>query len=410
MTNPLDLIRNQQAQNRSRHAESQQQREKSEQRRSQQWKYVGFNADSGKGIVQGSDGGSAEAKPVTNGFVKAGQAVRFDEAGQQAQFDAMPFPKTTEEETTTQTGDSLKILSGLTDDDGALKFFVSHVKGGRFTFNPEPILIVPQGEYAESFGDQTRRGTAFIARAQINNTGAGPNDWVAGISYILQGVTSGLFTLQDPVAVPGRESISDAIGVINSITPKKNWQLRTDIDRRASTFFPAAVELVFSSDVSYKGFGFWAGTRYYITSNTELGVFGEYANFSWLDGELTEGRFVLPQVTSSDYQSLICNSELKTAIAASQNNLAIITKNSTRNLSSPAPSNLDFSPFSGNRRNFISFVGDKIHDCEQIKQNRKSFEIRTYQVLKSEITFRSKKTFRASIRLPANHKLFRAHF
>jgi hypothetical protein len=84
MKNPIDAIKSYKAGQRTSFAAPP---------RAQEYREIGFDADSGKSILQGRDNSEINSEPITNGYRALGQAVSVHRSGSVAQHNAMPKPK-----------------------------------------------------------------------------------------------------------------------------------------------------------------------------------------------------------------------------------------------------------------------------------------------------------------------------
>lgn len=162
--NAIDILRKQQAMNRSSFAE----------RKvgipPVLYRSIGFDAETGMSIVSnGSDIVSASRN--TNGAIKPNQSVKTTQAGSRAVIDSMPAPKTRKLTTATQRG-KIKALfltyrGGIESADGTVSLWV-----GGWRSNPIKIAEYPRNQ--EQFTN--------IINPSINNLGG--DKWIASWEFI----------------------------------------------------------------------------------------------------------------------------------------------------------------------------------------------------------------------------------
>lgn len=92
--------------------------------RSQEYRELGYNADSGKSVLEGRDGGIVDSEPITNGYRAPGQPVTVQQSGNVAQSNSMPRPKTTESQATTSKGVKPVKMLFQQFTNGQVKYFV----------------------------------------------------------------------------------------------------------------------------------------------------------------------------------------------------------------------------------------------------------------------------------------------
>lgn len=160
----IDILRKQQAQNRSNFAERKVEVSPA------LYRSIGFDAETGMQIVSnGSD--TVSASRNTNGAIKPNQPVKTTQAGSRAVVDSMPSPKTRKSTTATQRG-KVKVLfttyqGGIDSSDGTISLWVGGWRG-----NPVKIAEYPNNQ---------SRFTNIISPS-INNLGG--DKWIASWEFI----------------------------------------------------------------------------------------------------------------------------------------------------------------------------------------------------------------------------------
>lgn len=112
--NPLDLIRQQQADNRLLAAQAAQQQARAEAAQQPTYTYLGTNAETGMGVVQANGGGEAvQGKLITNGSIKPGQAVQVaGSGGSLPTIDQKPRPRQATASSTERSYPGIWIAAG----------------------------------------------------------------------------------------------------------------------------------------------------------------------------------------------------------------------------------------------------------------------------------------------------------
>jgi hypothetical protein len=117
MTDPLQLIRQTQAENRLQYADKQERQQRIDQQRSKSYTYQGYNAETGQPIINnGNDSVNVNAVN-TNGLIKPNQPVKYLQSGNQSSIDAKPRPKRTEDQTTSSVSGKIKVLFTIAESD-----------------------------------------------------------------------------------------------------------------------------------------------------------------------------------------------------------------------------------------------------------------------------------------------------
>jgi hypothetical protein len=114
-TNPIDILQN--------HKASRPVRERLD--RGQEYRELGYDADSGKSILEGQqDGAIIQSEPITNGYRAPGQPVSASRSGSTVQSNSMPHPRSAR--TTQSRTPTVKKIKFLWRRwvGGALKYFV----------------------------------------------------------------------------------------------------------------------------------------------------------------------------------------------------------------------------------------------------------------------------------------------
>ena len=159
MVDPIDLLKQQQAENRVSFVTDQQQRSAPKQ---DLYRYVGFDAETGMAIVSnGTD--TVQAGRITNGAIQPNQPVKTVRSGSRAVIDSMPSPKAIVAPTPPTLTGNIKVLYLQQGEDGKVQVVVGGWK--------QPKMVA---EYPGGTG---------IAKARINNLGG--DKWIASWVYYL---------------------------------------------------------------------------------------------------------------------------------------------------------------------------------------------------------------------------------
>jgi hypothetical protein len=117
MSDPLQLIRQTQAENQYRYAEQQDRQQRIDQQRSKSYTYQGYNAESGQSIISNGDDSINVNGSNTNGLIKPNQSVKYLQSGNQNTIDQMPRPKRTEDQTTSSVSGKIKVLFTIAESN-----------------------------------------------------------------------------------------------------------------------------------------------------------------------------------------------------------------------------------------------------------------------------------------------------
>jgi hypothetical protein len=151
MTDPIQLIRQTQAENQLQYAEQQERQQRIDQQRSKSYKYQGYNAETGQSIVSNGDDTVNVNGSNTNGLIKPNQSVKYLQSGNQNSIDQTPRPKQQETQTASSVSGKIKVLFTIAESD-----HVSVYVGG---WKQSPIKIA---EYPTGTG---------ISKVRLNNLG-----------------------------------------------------------------------------------------------------------------------------------------------------------------------------------------------------------------------------------------------
>jgi hypothetical protein len=117
MTDPLQLIRQTQAENRLQYADKQERQQRIDQQRSKSYTYQGYNAETGQSIINNGNDSINVNAVNTNGLIKPNQAVKYLQGGSSNSIDQTPRPKRTEDQSASSVSGKIKVLFTIAEAD-----------------------------------------------------------------------------------------------------------------------------------------------------------------------------------------------------------------------------------------------------------------------------------------------------